>query len=255
MLQTIQYCSDLHLEFSLNAQFIKKYPLEIKGDILLLAGDVVPFAEMDAHKDFFDFVADNYEHTYWVPGNHEYYHSDINKRSGRLNEQIRSNVSLVNNIAIDHGSIQLVFSTLWSNIDIAYEWEIERAMSDFHVIKNNGYRFSIPAFNQLHKDGLAFMTQAIANVVNKRKVVITHHIPTFMHYPEKYKGDVLSQAFATELSALIEGSDVHSWIYGHHHNNTPDFKIGNTNILTNQLGYVKHGEHTGFDRARVLHVV
>jgi predicted phosphohydrolase len=249
---TIQYCSDLHLEFPLNVGFMHKHPLAVKGDILVLAGDVVPFAVMDGHRAFFDFLADNYEQTYWIPGNHEYYHADIAERSGTVNEQIRSNVRLVNNIVVTHGDVQLICSTLWSKINPIHEWQIERAMSDFHVIKYKGYRYSIPVFNELHDECVAFIKQAIAGSHAQKKVVVTHHVPTFMHYPEKYKTSILNEAFATELYELIAGAGLHSWIYGHHHCNTADFKIGNTWLLTNQLGYVHHGEHTDFNNAKTI---
>ncbi len=250
----LQYCSDLHLEFPLNEQLMKKYPLELKGDMLILAGDIVPFAVMERHKYFFDFVADNYAQTFWLPGNHEYYHSDIAGKNGILNEKIRSNVSLVNNVSIHHDGIDLIFSTLWSKINLAHEWQIERALSDFHVIKYHGYRFSVPVYNQLHSDSITFLKQVIADSNVNNKIVVTHHVPTFMHYPKQYVGDILNEAFATELFDLIEASDIHTWIYGHHHNNTPDFTIGATTMRTNQLGYVKHGENRDFNRRKFIKI-
>jgi Icc-related predicted phosphoesterase len=61
-----------------------------------------------------------------------------------------------------------------------------------------------------------------------KTVVITHHVPTLLNYPEKYKGDVLNEAFAAELFDLIEDSKPDYWIYGHTHSNSADFEIGKT---------------------------
>ena len=70
----IQYASDLHLEFDENTKFLKEHPLEVKGDILVLAGDIILFGEklMNEHP-FWDWCSDHYTHTLIVPGNHEYY--------------------------------------------------------------------------------------------------------------------------------------------------------------------------------------
>ena len=54
----IQYCSDLHLEFPVNKKYLKANPIKPEDEILLLAGDIIPFAEMENENDFifaFDF--------------------------------------------------------------------------------------------------------------------------------------------------------------------------------------------------------
>lgn len=242
----IQYCSDLHLEFPENEAFLKENPLLPVGNILLLAGDIVPFAVMNKHNDFFDYVADNFEFTYWIPGNHEYYYSDVNQRSGSFSENIRSNVVLLNNQAVIHNKTRFVFSTLWSRINPAYQFQIERSMSDFHVIKYNGYRFSAERFNLLHSDCINFIKPELEQAFDGKTIVVSHHMPTFMNYPPKFKGDVLNEAFAVELSELIEVSKPDYWIFGHTHGDIPDFEIGITKLLVNQLGYVKYNEHTAF---------
>ena len=57
----IQYCSDLHLEFPHNREFIKNNPIVPVGDILVLAGDILPFQLIDQSSDFLDYLANNFE--------------------------------------------------------------------------------------------------------------------------------------------------------------------------------------------------
>jgi predicted phosphohydrolase len=249
----IQYASDLHLEFRENKQFITKNPLQPVGDILLLAGDIVPFNWIDKNNDFFDFVSDNFEATYWVPGNHEYYHFDLSKKSGLIHEKIRSNVSLVNNLAIMHGDVRLLFSTLWTKIGMANRWPIQRGMADFHAISFEGYPFTTFNYNDEHRKCLNFLEGELAKKAEKT-IVVSHHVPTFMNYPEKYKNSILNEAFAVELFELIEPSDIDYWIYGHHHQHVPTFNIGKTTLLNNQLGYVQYQENVGFDLGALIEI-
>jgi predicted phosphohydrolase len=248
----VQYCSDLHLEFPVNKKYLKANPIKPQGEIVLLAGDIIPFAEMEKENDFFNFLSDSFEHTYWIPGNHEYYRSDISERTGAFHERIRSNVSLLNNTAIEHKGIRFLFSTLWSKINPAMEFVILKSMADFRLIKNNGKKFTVDAYDQLHENCLAFLVKELTNVTNKRTIVVTHHLPTFFNYPEKYRYSELNTAFATELFALIEPSNVGYWIFGHSHEVVPDFKIGRATLTTNQLGYVEYGEHLNFNSNKVI---
>jgi len=250
----VQYASDLHLEFPENKEFLKTNPLIPNGDVLVIAGDIVPFAVMDKHTDFFSYISDHFETTYWIPGNHEYYFFDLAGKCGTLNENIKSNVHLVNNLSVVQDSVRLVFSTLWSKISQTKRWQIEQRVSDFRVIKFNDFRFSFDQFNLLHEESLSFITRELLYNYPGKTVVVTHHVPTFMNYPEKYRGEVLNEAFAVELHDLIEDSGPDFWIFGHHHYNVPDFMIGKTNLATNQLGYVKYGEHTNFKNSAILEV-
>jgi hypothetical protein len=58
-----------------------------------------------------------------------------------------------------------------------------------------------------------------------------------------------------ELGDYIAISGIDYWIYGHSHRNI-DAQIGDTQILSNQLGYVSHGEHlrNGFSAGRYIEV-
>jgi len=178
--------------------------------------------------------------------------TNIAEKSGVLHEQICSNVFLVNNISVRHANVKLIFSTLWSKISPGHQWQIERSLNDFHLIKYQGYRFSVDRYNQLHEESLDFIHHNLKEVNQEKVVVFTHHCPTFLNYPEKYKGDMLNEAFAVELYDMIEASGIAFWVYGHLHNNTPEFSIGSTGIITNQLGYVQLYEHGQFETSKVI---
>ena len=199
----IQYCSDLHLEFEENKNFLDKNPIQPSGEILLLAGDIIPFHSLNQHADFFDFVSANYESVYWVPGNHEYYHSNIRNAKNPLYEKIRHNVFLVNNQIIPFKNLNLIFSTLWSVISPQNEWVVQQSVSDFSVIKMQGKRITPAHFNSLHQADYAFLKTVLNTSDSKTNIVVTHHVPTLLNYPEQYKNSNIKEAFAVELHDFI----------------------------------------------------
>jgi len=249
----IQYCSDLHLEFPENKAFLEQHPIQPVGDILVLAGDIVPFVVMDKNQSFFDEISEKFKQVFWIPGNHEYYHFDIQKRTGTFCEEIRDNVFLVNNYVTQTGQIKLIFSTLWTDISENNQWQILQHLSDFHVIKHGNGIFRPSYYNTLHRESLEFIKKTVNSTDDSESmVVVTHHVPTFMNYPKKYLENDLNEAFAVELSDFIKSSTIDHWIFGHHHSRVPPFNIGKTQLLTNQLGYVKYGEHTGFSHTSTI---
>jgi predicted phosphohydrolase len=249
----VQYASDLHIEFQENNSFLKNNPIKPFGDILVLAGDIVPFAVLDKNLDFFKYLSDNFKNTYWIPGNHEYYGSDLADKRGSFHEKIKDNVHLLNNTVISDNSVRLIFTTLWSEISERNSWYIQKHLSDFHVIKYKAKGITVEQYNQNYWDSIQFLKKALQNTDNK-SIVVTHHVPTFLNYPEKYKGDTLNEAFAVELFDLIENTQADFWIYGHSHSNTKDFNIGKTQLVTNQLGYVNYGEHKYFVNNKVFEI-
>ena len=251
----IQYVSDLHLEFSENREFIRKNPLTPVGDILILAGDIVLFEKIECAEEFFNFCSSNFNETYWIAGNHEYYHGNLEGRTGQFIENIRSNVHLVNNYWIQKDNTRIIFSTLWTSISPENAWHIQNGLNDYHVIKDGDKRFSTFRSNELFQENLAFIQEAVTKNELEKCIVVTHHVPTFMNYPEEYKGSVLNQAFAVELFDFIEQSTIDYWIYGHHHRNIETFNIGNTTLVTNQLGYVMSNEHKDFKRNNTIELM
>ena len=133
-------------------------------------------------------------------------------------------------------------------------WNVQQSLSDFRVIKYNGKHFTPSQFNQFHEECFNFIQDELKKPHPGKTIVATHHVPTFFNYPELFRGDDLNEAFAVELFPFIEDSEIDYWIYGHHHSNIPDFSIGKTRLLTNQLGYVRIGDTQGYSSGKFISV-
>lgn len=234
----VQYCSDLHLELEENDDFLRNNPIIPIGTILVLAGDIVPLALMHKQKDFFNKISADFEMVFWIPGNHEYYFGDASERTGSFSEEIRKNVIFLNNSVIELHGIKFIFSTLWSKIQPDNELAIIQKLNDFRLIKYCGKKLTARQFNVFHGEAITFLGKEIAKDYTGNRIVVTHYVPTYFSYPEKYKMSNLNNAFVTELFDLIETSGVQHWIFGHSHHNVSDFIVGDTQIHTNQLGYL-----------------
>lgn len=242
----VQYCSDLHLEFQLNWAWLNMHPLQPIGDILIIAGDTDYLGEGFADNDFFRQIGDQYEQVYLIPGNHEYYAGyDISSAFGKTNEKLASNITLFNNDSLNINGVRFIFTTMWAIIG-RFKNEIVTGVSDFERIRFKNQPFGAHHFNRLHTHAFEFLEKEVQK--EGPKVVVTHHLPSELCNADEFKGSIINDAFCVDKTDFIRDSDIDYWIYGHSHRNTPEFEINGTKLLTNQLGYVGHGENHSFRR-------
>ena len=237
----IQYMSDLHMEFAENSRYLKNTEFPVSGDVLVLAGDIfylnntiAPFSK------FWKWASANYKQVLLVPGNHEYYQGcDVMTRGLQWRWMFKDNVGYYQNQVVRIDDTDFVLSTLWSHVP---------PQNDFYQTKFNGKRLTVEDYNEMHKFCLDFIRKSVEGSKAKHIVVITHHLPSLKVVAARHLGSDLNNAFATELGNYIVNSRIDAWIYGHSHTNI-DTEIGNTKIVSNQMGYVFENEHlcNGFD--------
>lgn len=244
----LQYASDLHLEFSANSSYLKLNPLEVVGDILVLAGDIAYLGDDNYEKHpFWNWASGNYRQVIVIPGNHEFYRSfDIDKLYDGWRYPIRSNVTCYYNAVIPlSDDAELIATTLWSHISLQDAFRTEAAVSDFKRIRSGIELLSWERFNEEHARCFQFLAESVKCSKVKHIIVATHHVPTYELMPGEFKGSPLNGAFTVELGDYIATSPIEYWIYGHSHRNI-DKIIGKTQCISNQLGYVFQNEHGSF---------
>ena len=250
----IQYASDLHLEFAENSSYLEHQPLEVTGNILVLAGDIGYIGDDNYSKHpFWDRVSDNYEQAIVIPGNHEFYKMfDIDKLYNGWTFKIRNNVTCHYNTVIPLGKdTDLITTTLWAHIPLGDAFRTEAAVSDFSRIRHGSSPLDFNRFNEEHYRCFRFLEQSVKQSTAKHILVATHHVPSFGLMSPEFKGSPINGAFTVELGSFIANSPIEYWIYGHSHRNI-DKIIGNTGCVSNQLGYVSRNEHHSFDKGKYI---
>lgn len=251
----IQYCSDLHLEFPENWNWLKRNPLIPKGDILIVAGDTFHLGHHFKDHPFFEQVSKDFDQVFLIPGNHEFYggfDAEICLETD-YEYQVKSNVFLVNNTSrIVHGT-KFIFTTLWSKIEKEVH-AILNGMNDFKLIRFKNKKLSIESYNELFQTSWQWLQKEISTSDGLKTIVATHHLPSLQCNVPEFMGSLLNEGFCVDLTNEIAKSQVDYWIYGHSHRNKAPFKIEGTEMLSNQLGYVFVREGIDFDRERMIGV-
>lgn len=239
----IQYASDLHLEFRANREWLYDNPLEVTGDILLLAGDIMYIEDCSL---FFDWASKNYRHVLMVPGNHEFYGRDVKRYWGSLTKPIHNNVAYFHNNVVRIDDTDFILSTLWSFIPDRVADIVHEGLNDFHAIGFDGMPLRVAQYVGEHIASVLFIEKAVKESTAKHIVVVTHHSPSLLTVATEHLTSPLRYAFATDLHYLMEDGRIDYWVYGHSHTNI-NCKVFNTEVVCNQLGYVEHnGQMAGF---------
>jgi Icc-related predicted phosphoesterase len=199
-----------------------------------------------------------------VMGNHEYYRRCL---PDELAEARRSaphyGVHLLENDAIVVGGVRFIGATLWTDYAIFGEAKVERAMNVARDGLNDHRRIAWtkqPAWRRfrpdeallLHRQSRAFVETALKTPFTGSTVVVTHHAPHPGSLHPRYGNDLLSAAYVSDLTMIIEAGQPNLWVHGHVHCSS-DYQVGRTRVLCNPHGYGAI-ENPAFDPALVVEV-
>ncbi len=244
----IKLISDLHLEHEENKHYLSENLPPTDADILVLAGDItyIERIDNDFEKILFKYFSDNFEKVFYLPGNTEFHGlSNLKNYASVVNEKIHSNFFLVNNQSMEIGSLKLIFTTLWTQIRPGNMMTISKSIQDFQMIDYGDQVFDPIINNELNQRAVNFIDKELA-FSDKTNIVITHHAPSQHCANDEYDSTSLGDAFFNDLDDMIQNSNIAYWLYGHTHFNK-EIMIGETIIISNQLGLAKYKEYQGFN--------
>jgi hypothetical protein len=227
----ISYASDLHLECDHN------FTINDTGDVLILAGDILPikYANKPLYTKFFEDMASKFTTILYVPGNHEYYGSDLNDIH-ILRYSLPPNFVVLNNGSIIIDGIKFIGGTMWTNFNDMSTAAIiasQRMMNDYRVITKNDKQFTPDAWLNEHEKFLKFLNSELDN--KHTNIVISHHSPSPLTTHEYYKPFIHDNgSFSTDMSKYMHLAKY--WFYGHMHSGY-DIEIDGCQLLTNPRGY------------------
>ena len=262
---TIQVISDIHLEFYNSYPKIK--PL---AKYLFLAGDIGTISnKYDLKvKNFLSYCSDNWEKTFYVLGNHEFYQTEEFAHQKTSFEELEikykeicselPNVYLLDNSfqEIEPG-INVYGTTLWTSYEISKknlmkhgETRIEDELNDFNMIAikpDYNYKYNVlltkEYVNSKSKTQLDELDKYLnnnSNNPNTKTIILTHFPPIrqgssnpiYSSQPE-YLANYFSW---NNIYSKLPLSNVVGWISGHTHWSY-DLNIDNVRYISNQIGY------------------
>ena len=251
----IQIVSDLHL--GLAPCVIP----DVGADLLILAGDIHrPVEAMNWAKSLPMPII-------YVPGNHEYYGSNLAATDRLLGELSQgSNVTLLNCAEQRIGNVRVLGATLWTDFLLNGDGAVwQKTMDEAQKFSRDFTRIAADeagaeVFSPLHcaaifKRHAHWLEARLAEPFVGTTVVVTHFAPALGSIAPRFAGSSLNACFISDLTALVEKSGAALWVHGHTHDSF-DYHVGRTRVLANPRGYVKDGsaENAAFNPGLTVEV-
>jgi predicted phosphodiesterase len=226
-----------------------------EADLLILAGDVG--AKPSQVRSIFKKIRETNEvPILYVLGNHEYYDNIFPSSLEKYREVVHDlDITLLERATIEFNGTLFIGCTMWTDYDKGRGEAAARfGMNDFDFIRvdtDEGTRKSTPAdFSSAYGEARIFLKESLSSA-GEKKVVITHHMPSFSLVSKKFIGSSLNSSFAADCYDLIRTYKPNLWIFGHTHEFT-DKTLDQTRCLCNPLGY--RGERSNYQERLLVEI-
>lgn len=240
---------------------------EKQDAVLLCPGDIHEVHKINGYTEKVKSLCNTFREVLMVPGNHEYYGTNIERTHNKLqmmSSEIENFVFLQDGLHfID--DVMVIGSTLWtslSNNDPLTKYDAGRVMNDYRFIRHGpvGYgwkrKLTTDDTMMFHKRSVQFIDKSLDEFIDvkypemTKVLVMSHHAPSFRSVSPEFRRSNINGAYCSDLDQLIYDKAPDVWVHGHVHSSF-DYMIGDTRVLCNPQGYfLKNGtfENKDFDK-------
>ena len=240
--------SDLHLSHHHFLAVHDGRRIDQEADVVVLAGDI------DEGLGGFRWARETFpdKPIVMVSGNHEFYGRHWIQHLDAMREAANKfDIDFLEAAGVDLGGVRFLGCTLWTDFEVfgpgtkaaAQRWA-KSSMMDYHHIKITGTpelywvhsKHLVPALVELrHRGSVQWLEKELAGDSDPAKtVIVTHHAPHPKSMPIYFEDDLLSAAYASDLTRLMGRASL--WIHGHMHRSS-DYTVRGTRIVANPRGY------------------
>ncbi len=250
--------SDLHVEMRPFSPVIEGRRIDEQADVVVLAGDIHGGARglRWARETFPD------KPIVYVAGNHEFYEQHWTQLLDPLREMARQHdIEFLEAGGVDLGGVRFLGCSLWTDFELFGQerrvgaQRLARArMNDYQCIRITKTaefywvhsKYLMPELTvRRHRASVEWLKGKLGHGDPAKTVVVTHHAPHRKSIPERFQDDLLSAAYASDLTHLMGQGAL--WIHGHIHDSM-DYEVAGTRVLCNPRGY-QHWNNTFENRS------
>ena len=244
----IQVFSDIHIELW------NKFPqFPVKSKYLILAGDIGQLNHPSFYP-FLDYCSSNWEKTFYIPGNHEYYSKKKNMTELEFEykyyiETRYKNIFYLNNsVAELENDINIYGTTFWTSSPFCSTDEASTYLNDYNYISyfkqgvDQVVPLDITKVNHLSNDSFTQLQDYLVGE-NKKTIIVTHFPPQqagTSHSKYRLQGKLIKNYFSHpngSLNNFENKENILCWISGHTHYSYDFISPEGVRLISNQLGY------------------
>jgi Icc-related predicted phosphoesterase len=240
----------LHLEFG------PFQPPKVRRDAVVLAGGI------HARWKALPWIWEHFKDcpVLYVLGNHEFYGANL----GRLLEEVRGivqsdRVHILECDEVVFDGVRFLGTTNWTDYEVTGNPRqamdsAETYLNDHRKIRVGDDNRRLRAADLLERNRRcsAWLSEALNRPFHGKTVVITHHAPSALSIPRRFRNSDLNGAFASDLEWLM-GGNCDLWIHGHVHDSF-DYGVHGTRVVCNPRGYTPHELNEQFQPGLVIEI-